>query len=452
MFGVNEWSEKKKKRICILAYIGYVIVLYILFIGFFKTVFAASDRGKLFIYSFTNIWKLLFSIFEVIICAILVYQKIGKRVMTETILLLLELLYFVPGFIFQVVTDMEWNYIVFYLSFWLMMELWCYIIKPQKSCPFFKLSIKMKNTEAYISVLTLLCVAIACFFTIYIGRDFSISKIIYTLNNVYEVRAEQPDMHWILVNIEYWACYMGTVLITYHIEKKRYVKVAILLVAELSLFTIQGNRIFIFITIIAVLVGVLKISNKKIVCFAILCATIMLIECVLYPRGSIVTDVFRRYAISTNRISEQYFDFFLTHEPDFLRTTYSRILTPLGFPSPYENPPIAKIIGNTYYGWDMGANTGMVGGSFGVFGYFSLLVSSFGYIYAFRLFEGVTYKLRSTGVVIILAIILATLSINTTSILASIFNLTYFMLMYVSLALMTKRSVTKENCERENMV
>ena len=33
MFGINEWSEKKKKRVCILAYIGYVIVMYILFIS-----------------------------------------------------------------------------------------------------------------------------------------------------------------------------------------------------------------------------------------------------------------------------------------------------------------------------------------------------------------------------------------------------------------------------------
>ena len=427
---------KEKKRIYKISIVLYIILMSILFIVFFKKTFATNDKGILFRYSF-NMSKFVFALFASFFCGVFVYKRRVKNTLTDTIILILEVLYFIPGFIFQAVTDMAWPYIFFYFMFYVFMITWSKIIKPQKSSPIFKITIRTKSTNTYINIMTAICILVAMIFVVYDG-GFSFEKLMYTFNNVYEVRSEQSSIHWILVNFEYWACYMGTILITYHIIKKNYLRVIFLGVAELALFTLQGNRIFVFVAGIAVVVGFVKLSNKSIIIYASVLATLILIECLAFPQGGLVTDVFRRYAVSTNRISEQFFDYFLVHEPDFLRLNYSRILTPMGLSSPYEEVSIAKIIGNTYYGWNMGANTGMVGGSFGALGYISLFLSTFGYILTYRLFEGVTYQFKNTGVTVTLSIILATLSINCATFLANLCNLNYFLLMYISLALMTK--------------
>ena len=67
---------------------------------------------------------------------------------------------------------------------------------------------------------------------------------------------------------------------------------------------------------------------------------------------------------------------------------YDRTSTLLGFHSIYVEKPISRMIGEVYLGWAAGCNTGLVGGCMFCFGYLAAIISTFGYIMAFRLYEG----------------------------------------------------------------
>ena len=116
-----------------------------------------------------------------------------------------------------------------------------------------------------------------------------------------------------------------------------------------------------------------------------------------------------------------------------MRTQYTRIVKLFGLENPYEYPGIGTIIGKVYYGSTMNANTGLVGGGMFSFGLLSLIFTTFGYIWAFRLFEAACYGMRKTKMVVAMAVVLATLSINSPALLANIFDLTHIFLLYFCL-------------------
>ena len=271
---------------------------------------------------------------------------------------------------------------------------------------------------------------------LYHHKSFSIANLQETLLDVYDVRAEDANkgIHWIIVNIKLWAAYLIVLLTGYYVYQRKWVISIILLIAESSLFLLAANRIFLFLELGAIGVGLFRIDYKKtpLVMFAL--AILLLIEVNVIDVGLLFNDVFRRYTIVPNKISVFYFDYFSTHTPDFLRSMYDRTTTLIGLHSPYITTSIAHIIGETYFGWHVGCNTGLVGGSMFCFGYLSVIISTFGYIMAFRLYEGTITALQNPAVKYSLAITIVSLSINTYALLANLINTSYFLMFYVTLA------------------
>ena len=101
--------------------------------------------------------------------------------------------------------------------------------------------------------------------------------------------------------------------------------------------------------------------------------------------------------------------------------------------SPYQDKAIGEIISEVYYGHAGNGNTGLVGGAMYQFGLVGALISTFDYIFAFRLFESATYGIRKSNTIYALVVLLSTLSINMPGLLTSLFGISYIMLLYVSL-------------------
>lgn len=416
-----------------LLLVVYAALLHILFISFFKYTFQYSSRGKLFIYDF-NSAKYAFCLLETLIIICFTVKKVKIDGLAERIMLLLNMLYFLPGVVQQAATNAPWGYIFYYLAFWVGMEAWLKLIKPRPGSRLGKY-IKVKNIYMYMAALTVLAIGVVFFMGFYTGRVFSISNLLEAMHDTYGVRADakEQSIHWILLNFEYWAAYFMVIMIALYTERKKYLLVLVLLLAEAALFVIQGNRIIMFLAFAAVGIGLLSVDNKKLTLGLLLIMAIILVEVIVRDSGFLFTNVFRRYSVVPNRLGEQYYDYFLTHEPDLLRTRYNRIFRLLGITSPYTSSPIGLTIGKQYYGTMMNANNGLVGGSMYVFKFAAPVISTFGYIFGFRMFESATYSIRNTRVSVAIALILATLAINSSSLLASIFALTYFMMLYLCL-------------------
>lgn len=429
---IKDNTNKSKIGIKI-ALFWYVVFLHILFVIYYKDIFVYNYNGLLFIYNF-NPLKYLLCIVETVIMCYVTQRKVDRTSMSDTVMLLLNMLYFVPGVVQQAVTDMPWGYMVFYFVFWAFMELWLVIIKPRKKS-FFGGLFHIKRQNVYWTLLALLAIGIIGFMFIYTGNDLSFSTLKATFNDVYGVRAasKAQNVHWIILNFLSWAAYFSTLAIAYFAEQKKWIRVVALFVGIFALFIVQANRITVFLAGCALLVSVLKLNNRKFVYCLLLIGVALAFEAVLLHKEGIITDIFRRFSIVPNRLSEQYFDYFADRVPDLLRSKYPRIINLLGIESPYYSPSIATMVGHEYYGSDVNANTGLVGGSMSQFGYASAVISTLGYVLGFRMFEGVTYRVKSKSVVTAFAVILVSLVINMYSLLANIFSLTYFLLLYVTL-------------------
>lgn len=421
-----------------IAVLAYIIILHILYLNYYENIFITSYNGRLFVFSF-DVAKYIFCIFQTLILYRLVLNKILRVELTEKILLVLYLLYFIPGTLQQAVTNSEWAHMIYYFLFWVAIEIWSRIIKPKKYNMLHRNIVigNMRGYEGIIQIISILCVFVIFAIAIYVGRLPTINNIIYSLIDTYAIRASatENEMHWIIRNIEYFAAYFMILSIGYYSEKRRWGMVIILLVGVFSAFVIQGNRLLIFLAGIAFLCGLLNIDNKKIVLGALAIALVLLLEALLTEKGSVFTDIFRRYSIVPNRLSEFYYDYFTQNEPDFLRLNYPRISSLLGIPQPYKNIDVSHLIGLNYLGIDLGANTGLVGGALFKFGYAGVVFSTFGYVMVFRLFEGVTFNISNSKFVTSLAILLSTIAINLPALLASLFGTTYILLLYLSMLL-----------------
>ena len=435
--------EKRSYRYLALVLV-YALLLHILNIVYFKNTFLYSSRGQLFIYNFNSV-KYIFCIFETVIISHYTVKKVECDDLTEMIMLLLNMLYFIPGTVQQAVTDAQWPYMLLFFLFWCGMEFWLSVIKPRSESRLGRL-FTTKNPNIYLGFLVILCVAIAVFMHLYMNRGISITTLMETVNDVYGTRAaaKEQSVHWILLNLEYWAAYFCVILISYYTEKKKYLSTLGLLLVEVAFFVLQGNRILMFLAFAAIGISMLKVDNKKMILGLLIIAAVMIVENAATTQGSL-TNVFRRFSVVPNRLSEQYFDYFRTHEPDLLRSKYSRIFRFFGISSPYISPSIGIRIGMEYYGTMMNANNGMVGGSIFAFKFAAPIVSTFGYICAFRLFEGASYGLKNTKAIPVFALMLTSLAINAPTFLASIFSLSYFLLLYLSMIPLGKLYQSEQN-------
>ncbi len=411
----------------------YILLVHLLYLHYFKETFLTSYNSLLFQYKF-SLEKYIFCLFETLCIYCYTIDKIKLQRMTETIVFFLNLMYFIPGVVQQAVTNADWGFMIYYFIFWIGMMCWTKILKPHKVSLLGQVFTTYEPRK-YMLFMTGTALGVTLFMSIYMKRFLSLSSIIGTLSDVYGVRAEatEKSVHWILTNFEYWAAYFMVAAIAYFTERKRWIVVFILIIGELAIFVLQGNRIILFLTLVALATGLLKIDNRRLVVCLVLVLFISLIEVNIKQTGFIVTDTFRRFTVVPNRLAEQYYDYFLTHVPDFLRSFSDRIVKLAGIHSPYYSPSIGRIIGQEYYGSVMGANTGLVGGGTFCFGIAGPIISTFGYIYAFRMFERATYSLKSSKMIMTISLFLSSIVINMPALLKGIFSLSYIMMLYLSM-------------------
>lgn len=417
-----------------LLLILYTILIHVLYIVYYKYSFELSYNGLLFIFDFSA-EKYLFCLLETILILLFSIKNLQDSSFSAITMAILNCLYFIPGCVQQAVTNEPWGYIMFFFSFWVFMEIWLKIIKPIPLFPFLRI-FKVKNKEKYLYIVSVVTIFLALSLMFYHGRSFSMSNFQETLLDVYGVRAEATlaKTHWIIVNIQLWCAYFIVLMTTYFSIRRKWIIVIFLVVAEIALFLIAANRIFLFFEIAAILVGVLKINTKHIAFLMTIISLGLLVEVNIIDIGLVFNDVFRRFAIVPNRISGFYYDYFSFHSPDYLKSLYDRFFSFLGMHSYYADHPISRIIGDNYLGWEVGCNTGMVGGSMFCFGFGALLFSTFGYIMTFRIYEGAISGFNNPSMNLIFSVVLASLAINTYAFLANFINLSYFILLYISLS------------------
>lgn len=422
-------------------YVWYFILLYSASMLFFPTVFKGSYNGLLFKADISVSKCVIACIIGIVVLYTTKTRYASTANVTQTIMLLLALLYFLPGLVLCGVLNCKTKYYIAYTVFMSLVYMFDAIIPhPQKN----KSLLQLQHRKFNFQILVALSFLTVPFMAIIFNKSLSLSSIIFTITNPYDVRAvsSAQNTHWLIIAVEQWAVYFGAIMITYYIKKRKIGMACAYIICELFFFTLQGNRIDLFITIIAIIAGFVNMTSKRIALGCISLMSIVWIECAAKDTGGIITDVFRRFSIVPNRLGANYFDYFQTHEADWLRETFSRTSGIFGLESPFADQSIERTIGYTYYGWAMGANTGLIGSAMYLFGNVGIILEPMAVVFFLRLLEKCTLNISDRSITLVVAVVFTVLLINAPAPLANCFKPSYYLMLLISLAILN----AKEKC------
>ena len=356
------------------------------------------------------------------------------------VILLLTMLYFIPGLAICGALNVAWLYIILYIVYYIVLIFADYVIRQPKRA---LISIEVETAKGLEIGMIVFCLLYPFVLMLLFNKSFSISEFLLTMNDPYGVRAEarEKSISWAYLIFEYWGVYFGAVMITFSIkQKKRFVAIAFTVV-ELFYFTLQGNRIILFITIIAIVLGFLKINNKGIAVTFVALLIMQFIEFALFKNTEsigMVINVFRRFTIVPNVIAPHYYDYFLSATPDYLRGHFPNISSLFGTSSPYDFN-IGYIIGEQYFNMQLNGNTGLVGGAFFEFGILGVFIDPIMLVVCLRLFEKILMR-ADDEIVMIIALIFASLAINSWAIWSQCVRLSYIPVFIISMYILFNKS------------
>lgn len=440
----------KKNKICVSfwLYSVYIALLFVLITFFFPRALAGNFNRKLF-EADVNVLFCFVSLLVSILCMFLVKKRYMNITFTSQITtLILIFLYFIPGFFINSTVNVSVDFFISYLVFFLVF-VFADILFPYPKKPIllpYKISCK---TEHFIVVGT---IAIVVLLMLFVNKSFNlVGDFLRAVRDTYTVRKEAAvsNIHWFFLGIEYWAAYFSIVMVTYYSMKKKRITALFFILVVLYFFTIQANRVMLFYLLAALVIGVMKeIDDKYIAGGLVLISLLMFVEVIIAPdNGKFITSFFTRFSVIPNRLGENYFDYFRSNTPDYLRLQFPRIMKLLGLPSAYADPPIAMVIGDVYYGMVMRANTGMIGSASLHFGIVGVFLEPVFIVLFLRLLDKITFGFENYKMRLVISLLMATMLINLPSIFTSALKLDSYVFWFL-ISLMLVSVNTKESLKK----
>ena len=352
------------------------------------------------------------------------------------VILFLTMLYFIPGMAICSALNIEWSYILFFSIYFIVLLVADKIIKHPKKFP---MVVREERVSIIFRIILCVCLVYPIVIMLLFDKGFSFVNVIATLNDPYGIRAQarENSMPWAFLLIETWGVYFGALMITYSLKnKKRFLAIAFIII-QLFYFSLQGNRIYLFITGVAIILGFIDAKNKYIAWAFVGVVLAQFLEYTIFIDEEflgLVTNIYRRYSVVPNLLSPKYVDFFQRNTPDFLRGFFENISRFFGVESEY-GANFGVIIGQQYFHMNMNANTGMIGGAFLEFGYGGVIIDPIMMVFSLRVFEKILMR-ADKAYIILVAFIYTSLAINSWSLWAQCIRISYLLLFIISLYLM----------------
>ena len=435
----RKFSLELRVRNTTLFYFLYIVLIYILALCIWPRIQTSQFTIYKYILSENLVKTIVCFLLSTVMWIIVNNRYSENSTFSGRVILLLTMLYFVPGLAICSALNTDWGYIFSFVIYYFTIVIAdCLIKYPRR--PFKAITFKQSNT--IVILLIIVCLIYPFVLTTVFNNSFSLSKILLTLNDPYGVRADarEKSISWAFLLLEDWGVDFGAVMVTYSFRKKKYLLAIAFVLIELFYFTLQGNRIILFIVGIAIVLGFFKVSNKWLSLIFVGLLVAQILELIIFNGNEtigIVTNVFRRFSVVPNIISPKYYDYFQTATPDYLRGHFPSISALFGTKSEYDFD-IGYIIGQQNFGMYLNANTGLVGGAIFEFGNLGVIIDPIMLVVSLRVFEKVLFYTDNENIMTV-SLIYSSLAANSWAIWSQLFRISYMPLFVLSLYFLFNR-------------
>lgn len=335
--------------------------------------------------------SIYFAVPYLILISCFLYRQQKRSTLSDYFVILITLLYFIPGSALFVYGNWSITYYMFHLLSYLSLSI------ANEFFPKIQFSLKPSLSRPREAV-SFMCYSISIP-VILITLYYNGLHINLNLNDVYNLRSEWSDSGMPNIFNYYmpFAARVTPILLVTTLKQRRVLLSSLLIFSQLVSFSFGGMKYTLFALILGILFYFFgqKVDAKKIIiCFSVFVG-ICLIECLLSNEQLPLLTIFtlRRTSFVPNQIGSYFFSF--AQENDYLYYSGSFLRSFLNYP--YQDT-FPHIIGNYAFGLpDLGANTGLFAEGFSQIGWLSLPVYAILYIVSFRFYSACCKAFEGTN-------------------------------------------------------
>lgn len=319
---------------------------------------------------------------------ILIFKKNLKIESCSSIIIsLLTIFYFVPILTLYAFSAIDSRFFIYSNIYFFMLVL------IQNITPL--LYIENNNNQNYERNLKIYngLIIICCLFSLYLNVKYTGFRIVLDFLNVYEIREEASK--YALSSYEKYAFNLLPILLaglsSFCLQYKNRLGLILIIFAELLLFSIAGQKVIFFLTLLNIVGYYIYGKYKYFVIFFLLIVIpfIGYLEYILTGITWIIGIVYDRIIFGTPYISFQYYNFFQNNPINFFR---DGIVGKFGVESIYSIE-LGKIIAESMQKSQFNnANNGLLGNALSGVGEIGLFILPIVIIVSLRCLDYVTYK------------------------------------------------------------
>lgn len=309
------------------------------------------------------------SVIELIVYMPLFFRYFKRDGFANYTVLLLGLIYFIPGTSLMCFMPMSMGMLLAWNIFWA--SLLFFGIQN------FKIQLP-KILFGHCKIYGYMIVLIFCITVLYISYKYTGFRFLITFTDEYSLRAEQRsyEIGTILNYIYSMSSMVISLMICICCVWKKYLIAITLLIVQVFNFSIGGHKTYLLFAVLAILMGCLyqKFYNKikdLILLYGLIAVLLMeLTEYLFHHTFYLTANISRRVLFVPQILNYYYYDFFSKNEFDYFRQGPLRLL---GIQSAYEKG-ISLIIGEIYVGENCNACNGLFSEAYSNMGIIGVMI------------------------------------------------------------------------------
>ena len=319
------------------------------------------------------------------------YRQQRRESLSDYFIIVLTLLYFIPGNILFIYGNWSVTYYIFHLLSYLSLSI-ANELFPNIQFPMSPSLGRNKGILSFISYFISISVILITLY--YNGLQINLNlDEVYNLRNEWSASGMPNIFNYYLP----FAARITPILLIITLKQRRVLLSSLLIFSQLVSFSFGGMKYTLFALVLGILFHFFgqKVDAKKIIIYFSVFVGVCLIECLLSNKQLPLLTIFtlRRTSFVSNQIGFYFFSF--TQESDYLYYSGSFLRGFLTYPYQDSFP---HVIGNYAFGFpDMGANTGLFAEGFSQIGWLSLPVYAILYIVSFRFYSACCKAFEGTN-------------------------------------------------------